>query len=355
MGVRQDGRMGELGELLALLHTAPSRFRTLRAVVREWSHHARQQAALERRAEHGGPGFSFVLYGGTGEPAPETSEWRTRLWLAPPRWRSEHLDADGSGHVSACDGERLRMLFQQTAIERAASGSPPPLIADPPALLGGYDFSLDGETEWAGRRALRVMARERHPGDSHWPVLALGSDAHELLVDAERGVLLRLASLLDGEPFRVQAVLELAFDEDLPEELFALEAPPGARFQGPDDLPRPRHVGLDEAVALVSFPLYVPARLAGPSQLDHCVVHLDGSRERVQLHYTLGLEDRLMLDEAPEGASAPGTAWAGAVSVSVSRPGTHVVLQGTLSREELDAIASSLVRAPMGPPPLEDA
>lgn len=52
---------------------------------------------------------------------------------------------------------------------------------------------------------------------------------HELAVDAERGVILRATSFIDGQEFFVHEVLEIAFDEDFPDDTFVFTPPPGER------------------------------------------------------------------------------------------------------------------------------
>jgi hypothetical protein len=83
----------------------------------------------------------------------------------------------------------------------------------------------------AGRPALRLRARERKVDHRTAPVLPWGADAHELLVDAERGVLLRLVSFIEGEQFALSELEQVAFDEQLPPETFVFRAPPGVEVR----------------------------------------------------------------------------------------------------------------------------
>jgi hypothetical protein len=75
------------------------------------------------------------------------------------------------------------------------------------------------------------------PGGWEFPSEPLwwGADDYELVVDAERGAILRLASRLGGRAFDVMEVLEIAFDESFPEGTFALDLP-GVRFDRVDRL-----------------------------------------------------------------------------------------------------------------------
>lgn len=87
----------------------------------------------------------------------------------------------------------------------------------------------------AGREAIRIEAIK--PGDWDYPPESLwcGANDYELMVDAERGVILRLASRLDGRPFDVVEVLDIGFDEAFPEGVFTLQLP-GVRFETTDYL-----------------------------------------------------------------------------------------------------------------------
>jgi hypothetical protein len=61
-----------------------------------------------------------------------------------------------------------------------------------------------------------------------------GADDYLLSVDAEVGVILRLASRLRGEEFDVFEVLDIAFDEALAEGTFRLELQ-GVEFEQVED------------------------------------------------------------------------------------------------------------------------
>lgn len=57
-----------------------------------------------------------------------------------------------------------------------------------------------------------------------------GTSDHTLLVDAEVGIILRVAARLEGREFRVAEVAEIGYDEKLPEGTFRLELP-GVGFE----------------------------------------------------------------------------------------------------------------------------
>ena len=62
-----------------------------------------------------------------------------------------------------------------------------------------------------------------------------GADDYELVVDAERGTILRLASRLEGRAFDTTEVLDISFDEAFPEGTFDLDLP-GVEFGKVDRL-----------------------------------------------------------------------------------------------------------------------
>ena len=90
----------------------------------------------------------------------------------------------------------------------------------------------------------------------------MGADELRLEVDAERGALLRIESRFEGHPFTLSEALEIAFDEQLPEDTFVFTPPPGeevrsvaARFPVQHDLT------IEQAVALAPFTVWIPARM----------------------------------------------------------------------------------------------
>ena len=87
------------------------------------------------------------------------------------------------------------------------------------------DLRVEGRTRKAGREAVRlvrvpVKEREYEPDPLWW-----GADEYEVLVDTERGVILRCASQLGGEDFDVLEVEEIRFDERFPKDVFTARKP----------------------------------------------------------------------------------------------------------------------------------
>ncbi|MDQ4127987.1 MAG: hypothetical protein M3151_08595 [Actinomycetota bacterium] len=92
-----------------------------------------------------------------------------------------------------------------------------------------------GRIRKAGREAIRVEGTM--PGGWEYPPEPLwwGADDYELVVDAERGTILRLASRLEGRAFDVTEVIEVAFDEVFLNDTFVLDLP-GVKFGRVDHL-----------------------------------------------------------------------------------------------------------------------
>jgi hypothetical protein len=86
---------------------------------------------------------------------------------------------------------------------------------------------VGGTTVWAGREAVRLVGVPRERWDWEWEAdpLSWGADEYEVLVDTERGVLLRCASRLGGEDFDALEVEEIYFDERFGEDVFTSREP----------------------------------------------------------------------------------------------------------------------------------
>jgi outer membrane lipoprotein-sorting protein len=207
--------------------------------------------------------------GASGEPPPPESEERLRVWLQrPDRMREELTTATGfpQGDSTVVQvGPTWWMLDERGASSNERSpevqhGSHlSGAMLNPAYLLAMREFEITGHVVHGGREAIRVLShvipRDSFLPETFWPV----HDAwpQELLVDAERGVLLRSVSLLDGEPFAITEFLSIHFDEAIPEERFVFEPPEGVgvrdireRFDGL------RPMSLDEAARDAPFTVF---------------------------------------------------------------------------------------------------
>ena len=153
---------------------------------------------------------------------------------------AEEAVSGGGTHVHAWDGAGA-------VLDRRAGGGPsegdphwlqlaldsfwttylfdPDGISGLPFFLDELDLRVEGVTQKAGREAIRLVGVlveewEHDPEPLRW-----GAEEYEVLVDAERGVLLRCASRLGGEDFDALEVEEIHFDERFGEDVFTSREP----------------------------------------------------------------------------------------------------------------------------------
>jgi hypothetical protein len=250
------GGMSGLGDLLELMQTAHMRAGTVRAVLHKWSD---QGLWLEsaRRWRELSPGTSQTSHT-VGVPGPAILEESYRVWRDSHRdaWR---VDREGSGETTTIlDGRRWWMLAETAVaaspdqpgwapfayragdyitnigpdaeVDQGIGGGLPDrfieLMLDPASLLSSSVLRPTSRGERAGRPTIEAVAQWRTGIDLlyiDWPY----ADQIRLSVDVEYGALLRLAFLLDSEPFLRIEAKEIAFNEVLP----------GSLFQGPPPTP----------------------------------------------------------------------------------------------------------------------
>lgn len=226
------------------MYGASGQFTTVRATIREWRDEKTVYEVRERmfasdayRRTFGPPGSSV----NSAHSKREDFERAWRVWHERPnRWRQEiELSGDSGTEYRIVDGNAFWSYSPQhgarhAIVERGEFG--PEFEIDhvfypdiPHLELDQLELRPAGRTRMAGREAIRVAAVKH--GDWEYPPEPLwwGADDYELVVDAERGVILRLASRLGGRAFDVTEVLDIAFDETFPEGTFVLDLP-GVRF-----------------------------------------------------------------------------------------------------------------------------
>ena len=218
----RSGRWQRIGELVNLLYGAQYNFATVQVAVSEW-------------------GYA------------DKSDYR--LWAANPDcFRTEHpVGDDGSCAVTAFRGvarwrysPRRRQAQTNAAVESLPHGISAEFYLEPddPGLEvyeirdGEYAIAAEwtlnpspllyalwleplGRTTFAGREAIRVRG-EPNPASGYrwWHEHAA---AFELLVDAQRGTLLRFAVIENGaEAFR-QEVTDIEFDAPIPDAMFSFD------------------------------------------------------------------------------------------------------------------------------------
>jgi hypothetical protein len=378
--------MTDLGDLLVLLHGAGGRVSTLRAVVRTWQHIAVSREAMARRAGHGD-----VAYGPAGEPQRESVEQLARVWLAlPGRVREERDDPDG-GWFGV---RRGRLWWQYDAQNGATSNEDQPEVGsgigeefgwllEPAPLIGLLDFGEIGPGSRAGRRTLCVRAVPRVLGAGIdgplWRLGAMGADELRLDVDAERGLLLRVESRFEQQPFAISEVLEIGFDEQFSDDTFVFTPPPGEPVRISEQFLVRRDLTIEQAVALAPFTVWIPARLPAGWEIE---IGFAAAHDRpptaphVFLHYraadgTHGLTVAESPADGPRDAEAegPGGPWreiaSGQRQLQIREPveswhaaqalveldGTRILIRSNdLGVDALADLAATLVRAPSEPP-----
>jgi outer membrane lipoprotein-sorting protein len=219
----------DLAALLELLYSASDRSRTVRATVHRRNDHAREIDLLRARGLYRDPPPIPPEEGSWGTPD-QVIESTTHLWAARPYWLRWETTFSGSGvsggaSVGVKEGELFWHQFRDGQVRsnerREGSGTmstEEERLLDPSALLGAYRFDVSGETAVLDRAAVEVAATRRLGVHAH--DFGLLAEELALLVDNERGVLLRVAVIVEGEEISVTEIREIAFDEHIPPELF---------------------------------------------------------------------------------------------------------------------------------------
>jgi hypothetical protein len=207
-------------------------------------------------------------------------------------------------------------------------------LIDPSSILPAVELVLAGRATFIGRSVLEVLATpspvdENDEESWDWRNathdLGGGADDYSLVVDAERGILLRSEARIEGQPFRIIEMETVAFDEELGEKVFA---PPTDRDIEPARVPRA--VSLSELPDAVSFAVLVPEH--PPFGVDDVDVlppdRRRGIPEQVHIAFAsnfFGEEDRCFWLRV--GRAASGEAGGG-----MARGGRHALRRGPRSR-----------------------
>ncbi len=289
--------MDELGELLELLYGARHRFRAARGVLLyRWSHRLTMEAMKReeaRRKQRGGSQsqIMFATRAGDEPEPPDLHEERTRFWWEPPDRLREEVESDAKpARTTVIDGElwwmympewgaisNVELSDEERARHVVGRGESFRPALDPSGLIGVLEIdSVEVEVD-----RLHVRARPRDDLDGSWAHfqlrLAVGADAYELVVDRERGTVLRLVAYLEGEEIAVTEVEELAFDEDFPAGTFVFVPPPGEEVRAPETASH-RDYSLAEVAEAAPFRVFtIPELPDGHWRLD---VRFHERRER---------------------------------------------------------------------------
>jgi outer membrane lipoprotein-sorting protein len=367
--------VSELGDVLELLYGARGRYATATLEAREHRRYRLQNEAYERaRRRYAQADLVAISYSGPAD-LPEEGEATVRGWFAQPnRFREERVE-NGRRYLVLGDGSRFWTsspewaTVVQDGIGWTLVNPSIRVLLDPSALLPLLDLEVGGAATTAGREAIVVRGTPRDYASFDLP-LPVGATEHRLLVDAERGVLLRVESLLDGQAFDTLEVIDAAFDEELDQRLFTHEPSPGEEVLRPHEVSPGEPVTVEEAAARASFTVLVPGSL-GRGWHTH-VMYVRG-RERIPetVHISLyrdeGTNSVSLRETAPpfeswqlnstEERERDGTTLRMSTGefprVLVEREGTCVDLSSqTYTPEELAELALSLVPAATERPPL---
>ena len=359
------GDSPELRDVLELLYTARSRFRTIRLELRAVRNPRAEQEATQRFQTGGARVGQVVLAAGE---VPERTETVLHVAAEPPaRWRVEREDAQGSS-LTVVDGDTWWMYHPAMGAitnhgdpdHQAGTASEATPLLDPSPLLATLELTVAGVNE----EGIELKGRRRRDVSGPWDHLSFGADEHRLLVHRERGVLLRAVSLAEGTELSRVEVVSIEFDVELPAATFTFDPPEGVRVK--DARARSfERLSIEEAVERASFAVFVLTGLED-GWYAHAMYIAPEEGEEI-LHLTYARHDAFRHVNVAESGTAAGWTAFGPVEwrerdgyrfveaddqavVVFERGGTHLHLASNeLSADELIALADGMERAE-GPP-----
>ena len=226
----RTARWQRVGELVNLLYGAQYNFATVRSAVRTWSF-GHQNAG---RLWAANPDCFRDEY-------PESDDGRYTItafrgatrWRYSPRRRLAQTNAAVESLPDTISAEfYLDPLDPGLAVYEIRDGEyaiTAEWALNPSPLLYALWLEPRGRTVCAGRDAIRVRGEPNPASGYRW--WYENAAAFELLVDAQRGTLLRFAVIEDGNEVWGQEVTEIEFDAPIPDEMFGFEPPPGTEVQ----------------------------------------------------------------------------------------------------------------------------
>ena len=193
-------------------------------------------------------------------------------------------------------------------------------------------------------------------------------------------MLLRVEARFEQRPFGISEVIEIAFDEQFPEDTFIFTPPPGQEVRSISAQPAIRRdLTIEQAVALAPFTVWIPARVPAGWEPDISVA-AEQDRPPAPPHIFLHYRARdathgLSITESPahgprdDEAEGPGGPWRAIernhrpmeirepaeswqpAQVRMELDGTRILIHsGDLGADALADLAGGLVRAPSEPP-----
>jgi outer membrane lipoprotein-sorting protein len=212
---------------LELLQTSPQKWLTIRAAGKEW----RADNWVQRAFQRNGPPGSTLSVRATRSLSTSDDYRPWRMWQRRSgQARGDFTGPNDSSHLVIVNGSHVWSATPRSGGQ--LSDRPGPYLpevgpggalVETTRLPTALDLDFARETSALGRRALELRGRPRFsPGPRQRRLLPFGwgATSYRLLVDAERGVLLKFEAFADQTPVQLLEMTEVAFDEPLPDQLF---------------------------------------------------------------------------------------------------------------------------------------
>jgi hypothetical protein len=202
----------KLEEVLELMHLARRRYTTIEARIRRRFVPGLVEAPQPNEV---------------GAPKDEHVEAVDHVWFeSPARWRVDAESGPGAGLVNIHDGDQAFRNFRFEDLGEgygrgAYLGEPQTyrqVMWEPNMLIPEMWLESHDMEPVAGREGIRVRAQPR-PTSHDYIVLWPRADRYELVVDLERGILVRLSLFVRDREAVSDEVLAVRFDEPLTEEV----------------------------------------------------------------------------------------------------------------------------------------
>lgn len=160
-----------------------------------------------------------------------------QIWHRSQQWRVEaSLLGKDEPSVHIIDGPLWWRYDPAAGLMTNEAGSRPfgsavdpmlSILLDPAPLIPSLLFSVKGEVEYAGKRAVHVTARPR-PVNVQMvgllPPLWPNADEYEFVIEALRGILLCYRATLQGREWVSNRMVKVDFDVELSDALFQPDA-----------------------------------------------------------------------------------------------------------------------------------
>lgn len=251
-----------LERILLLLYGSPRRFESAHVIVRAWYRPDLLNQAVMRSVDRHETGSAVVLRP-AANPSANIREYTIQLWTRQTAsWRYElGLSDEVPERIVVVNGPNWwfydRKQNELTTNQEAQSTPERPVaqlleeqdpalgeLLDPYHIIPYLWLEARGTLSYIRREAIRVRGLPRAtvvPSESP-PLMRIGANRYDLLVDAERGVVLRCEAYFDDQAFSGWEMSRVAFDLDIPDEMFKFIPSPGTSVHQVAE-PRPPQIG----------------------------------------------------------------------------------------------------------------